>query len=206
MGTFLEIANRVFLEEDDDIVETLEGDNLPEHVVRMKNFINDGYKYCYRNIFESDNFTKEGCKIIMHGAEPINITAFSSLKINGSELKIIPYQELKDLENIEQVYGRPVYAALFKKKLYFFPCPDKEYFLHYIGRIKFYPLEDNDDEPVIDSDIIVHYAKFAQKSYDNGQQDGISYQFFKESLNMYKRELNNSRIHQVVLPKIMVDE
>lgn len=206
--TFLEICNNVALE--GGYYPITDVNLLDDYVQRIKTFVNRGYKLAFKKVFQSDVFQRAGEFCLACDRHFTTITSFDSLQIDGQELNYLPIKDFRRLKVLERkrhgqnIQRRPEFFTLWKKELHFFPHPNKPYNVWFKGHIQYLPLENNDDVPHVDSDVLIAYAKAELSSFHNQQIDMGAYQLYEEQLKIYVASLVNPTITQLKAPKIKV--
>lgn len=207
MKTFLQIANAVAMATDEDNIPTLEGENILDSTVRLKMWLNDGYRYIFRKVFKSDIIKQEGTSLINAYTTDLSqllISKFDEIKIDDVPLKILTYKEFR---KIKKTYGKPLYASIFQGELYLKPIPDRSYNIDYFGTAQFMELEFDNDIPIVDPQLLILYGIYEQRSYDKQYSDAGAYEAFRIYLNAYISTFANTVLNQVNLrEKVILPE
>lgn len=209
--TFLEIVNRILTDTDDEPVATIEGDNLLPHTIKVKEWVNDGYDYCFKKIFQTTWFKDSGYIVIGPDLytdsdtatiiKPCKqLTQYDNFIIDEEEIPFLPLKEFN--QKTYNKTGKPECYTLYKNTIQFKPKVDKEYTIYYCGTKKLIPLEYDDDIPFINPKILIAYGIHKQYSLDYNGTDMNSLMIFDELVKAEITALANTQLFQQKLPEI----
>lgn len=208
---FLEIVNRILTDTDDEPVVTIEGDNLLPHTVKVKEWVNDGYDYCFKKIFQTTCFKEDGYFSLggssnADATEPEilrpleELTQYDNIICDGEELTFLPFNEFN--RKIFKDFGKPQFYTVYKGTVRFKPVPLSRYDVYYCGTKILEPLEKDTDIPFVNSKLLVAYGIHKQYSLDYNGTDMNSLMIFDELLKTEITALSNTQLFQQKLPEI----
>lgn len=174
----LQMAGEIADQLDIDPPSTMEGD-LDQEYRRIKSDINLAYNTIKLDLgFKDESAETVTTLTTVAGQEsynfPSGLTAIHQLQTNiDPPLRIVPWTEFERYKSdslIIEYHSFPDVAAIYGRKIYFYPIPDTAYTFNVRGKKAFAELVNDDDEPDLPDEmhrVIRELALFYSMDYEN---------------------------------------